>query len=123
MISRRHRFHGHNSLNFVYRHGRTVRGSLLTVKYALNDRHGDYRVAVVVSKKVSKSAVMRNRIRRRIYEIIRLHEAAIDRPYDIVLTVFHERLAAMPSSELAELLHDQLQQAGLLREMPAAKEG
>ena len=95
----------------------------MTVKYALNDRRSDYRVAVVVSKKVSKSAVMRNRIRRRIYEIIRLHEAAIDQPYDIVLTVFHERLAAMPSKELAELLHDQLQQAGLLREMPTAKQG
>jgi ribonuclease P protein component len=121
MISRRHRFHGHNSLNFVYRHGRTVRGSLFTLKHVLNDRRSEYRVAIVVSKKVSKSAVTRNRMRRRIYEQIRLHEALIDQPHDIVITVFHERVADMPMAELSQLLREQLQQAGLVRKLPPPK--
>ncbi len=111
MISKLHRFHGHNSLNYVYRHGQTVRGPLTAVKYAKNDRRQTYRVAVVVSKKVHKSAVVRNRIRRRIYEQVRLVADRIDKPYDIVFTVFHDTVATMPADELANLVAAQLHQA------------
>jgi ribonuclease P protein component len=60
MISRAHRFHGYNSLNFVYRNGQTVRGPLFAIKYTINPKRKSYRAAVVVSKKVNKSAVARN---------------------------------------------------------------
>jgi ribonuclease P protein component len=72
MISRSHRFHGYNSLRHVYRHGRMARGSQFAVKAALNPRRQTYRVAVVVSRKVNKSAVARNRMRRRLYELVRV---------------------------------------------------
>ncbi|TXG76706.1 ribonuclease P protein component [Patescibacteria group bacterium] len=114
MLAKAHRFHGHRSLNYVYRHGQTVRGPLTALKYAQNDRRDTYRVAVVVSKKVHKSAVVRNRIRRRIYEQIRLMADEITRPYDLVFTVFHENVAELPVAELRTLIHAQLHQAGVL---------
>jgi len=114
MISRKHRFHGHNSLRYVYQHGQTVRGPLTALKFTENSRRTEYRLAVVVSKKISKSAVKRNRIRRRLYEQMRAYEPQLIKPYDMVLTVFHEQIATMPSDELQRLVRAQLRQAGVL---------
>ncbi|HSX23905.1 MAG TPA: ribonuclease P protein component [Candidatus Saccharimonadales bacterium] len=113
MINRAHRFHGHGSLRYVYQHGQTVRGPLTALKFSLNSRRETYRVAVVVSKKVSKSAVVRNRIRRRLYEQVRESEPHIKGPYDMVITVFHEQLAELPADQLQRLVRAQLHQAGI----------
>lgn len=114
MISRFHRFHGHGSLRYVYQHGHTVRGPLTALKFIENSRRKTYRLAVVVSKKVSKSAVKRNRIRRRLYEAVRAYEPQLAKPYDIVMTVFHEQLAELPADELQRLVRAQLSQAGII---------
>jgi ribonuclease P protein component len=114
MISRAHRFHGYNSLNFVYRNGQTARGPVFAIKYAPNPRRKTYRVAVVVSKKVSKSAVARNRIRRRLYAAIKEYEPQISQPYDIVITVFHDALLEEPHKNIAHQLKKQLADAGII---------
>jgi ribonuclease P protein component len=100
MISVRHRFHGHGSLRTVYQKGHTVRGSLLNLRFANRDPRHPYRAAVVVSRKVSKSAVVRNRIRRRLYECVRTSSAGVAPGTDLVFTVFNEQLADMPAAEL-----------------------
>ena len=94
MIAKQNRFHGRNSLNTVYRKGKAVRGEYASLRYA-SSRRSDYRLAVVVSRKVSKSAVVRNRIRRRIYEIVRLYvkDLAEPLPRDMVISIFEERAA------------------------------
>jgi ribonuclease P protein component len=71
-------------------------------------------MAVVVSKKVNKSAVVRNRIRRRFYEAVRRREAEIGRSYDMVLTVFGEQTATMPAAELEATVQDLLRQADII---------
>lgn len=71
MISQKHRFHGHASLRFVLTNGQQARGKSLSIKYTNNPRRRQSRIAIIVSKKVCKHAVDRNRIRRRLYEIIR----------------------------------------------------
>jgi ribonuclease P protein component len=114
MISRAHRFHGHNSLNFVYRHGQTVRRPDCLLKYALNPRRTSYRAAVVVSRKVHKSAVVRNRIRRRIYEVIRLNQAQITKPHDLVFVVLNQQIIDLPAKQLNQMITGQLKQAGVL---------
>jgi ribonuclease P protein component len=114
MINRKHRFHGHNSLTYVYRNGRNVRGPLMAIKYITNSRRTDYRLAVVVSKKVSKSAVTRNRIRRRLYEAVRRHEPQLIQSYDIVVTVFSETLKDLPADQVERMVTAQLKQAGIL---------
>jgi ribonuclease P protein component len=114
MITRANRFHGLGSLRTVYREGKTVRGSAMTVRYMLDNRRKAYRLAVVVSKKVSKSAVVRNRIRRRVIEIIRTHADAITEPYDIVVTVYQDSVAAMPQVELSNSVGVLLRQAKII---------
>ena len=114
MIARMHRFHGLTSLRFVYGRGQTVRGSLITVKYLVNPRRDQYRAAVVVSRKTHKSAVVRNRIRRRIYETIRSLEPRITKPYDIVVSVYSDAVATMPAAELRAMITEQLERAGIL---------
>jgi ribonuclease P protein component len=114
MIARKHRFHGYGSLRYVYQHGRTVRGPLSSLKFVVNPRREEYRLAVVVSRKVHKSAVTRNRIRRRLYEACRRHELEITTPYDMVLTVFHEQIAHIPPKDLEKLVKDHLTTAEII---------
>ena len=121
MIGRAHRFHGHGSLRYVYQHGKTVRGPLTALKFIQNSRRQTYRVAVVVSKKVSKSAVVRNRIRRRLYEQVRLNEPLITARYDVVVTVFHEQVATLPADQLERLVRAQLREAGIIARAAAKK--
>jgi ribonuclease P protein component len=104
MITVRHRFHGHGSLRGVYQRGQTVRTPMISLRFARRDPKRPYRAAVVVSRKVSKSAVVRNRIRRRIYEQIRAQAAAIPSGTDLVFTIFDERIAALPAPQLEEVI-------------------
>jgi ribonuclease P protein component len=112
MLAQIHRFHGHNSLNFTYKQGSVLRGSYINLKYARNDRRTTYRVAVVVSKKISKSAVVRNRIRRRIYEVVRLQ--AIAKPYDLIFMVYGLEVATLPADQLQKSITSQLSKAGVI---------
>lgn len=114
MIGRKNRFHGHGSLRYVYRNGQIIRGPLCALKYAPNDRRKEYRLAVVVSKKVHKSAVVRNRIRRRLYEAFRLEAPNFKAPYDLVMTVFNEQVATISATEVQKLVHAQLKQAHII---------
>ncbi len=108
MIGRAHRFHGHNALNGVYRRGRTVRASLMSLRIAARDSKKPYRVAVVVSRKVNKSAVIRNRIRRRVYAAVRKTATEVNPGTDLVFTVFSDKVREVPADELQEIV------AGLL---------
>jgi ribonuclease P protein component len=87
MIPFDNRFHGHSSLNYVYKNGQAVRDHSVTIKYVLNKHRDNPRVAVVISKKTLKSAVRRNRIRRRVYELVRLRLPELKAVYDIVFIV------------------------------------
>lgn len=115
MIAKMFRFHGHSSLNYVYRKGASVRGPMCAIKYIHNPRRTRYRAAIVVSKKVHKNAVVRNRIRRRCYEIIRNLLDQSTEPYDIVVTIFSDTIASLPQSELELMITAQLKQAGILQ--------
>lgn len=115
MIGRKNRFHGYNSLRHVYRGGRMARGPLLAVKAMENSRRREYRAAVVVSRKVSKSAVIRNRMRRRVYAALQDQAGSFSGPYDIVITIFSEGVADAPAAELAGQLKKQLKELGIIR--------
>src|SRR5579862_1327507 len=115
MISRTHRFHGYNALRGVYRHGAVARGPLFAVKALPNPGRKSYRLAVFTSRKVSKSAVTRNRVRRRLYELVRAQADLIAEPHDIVITVFHDSVAQAPVKDLRSQLKKQLKQAGAIK--------
>lgn len=123
MISKAHRFHGYGSLRFVYSRGQVVRGQYCQLKYIRNERQTEYRVAVVVSRKVHKSAVVRNRIRRRLYEIVREVGERITAPYDLVFIVYNDCLADLPAPELKQTVLDQLEKAKVLPKGKARGQG
>jgi ribonuclease P protein component len=112
MISVRHRFHGYGSLRGVYNRGQTVRGSFISLKFTDRDDQRVYRAAVVVSRKVHKSAVVRNRIRRRIYEIIRRSDTSLTVHKDLVFTVFSEQVATLEQPKLIMAIEQLLRKAG-----------
>jgi ribonuclease P protein component len=99
VITRKNRFHGHNSVSRV--RGKSINLPNFKVFYAHNAKRQDYRMAVVVSKKTAKSAVVRNRIRRRLYEAVRTQKALVGQPIDVVFVVQSDTLATMESTELA----------------------
>lgn len=99
MIGRTNRFHGRGSIKRLYARGKSVRAGHLALKYAPNGR-ASYRLAVVVSRKVSKSAVVRNRIRRRVYENVRILSSEFVEPHDMALLVYDASLADLPAVDL-----------------------
>lgn len=115
MLSVTHRFHGHGSLRYVYKNGRAIRSHLVTIKYVSNPHRNHSRFAVVVSKKVHKSAVGRNRIRRRLYEIVRHELPRIKTPHDVAVMVFSSELISLPHEELVQLMQDLFTQADLYK--------
>ena len=115
MIARKFRFHGYGSLNFVYKSGQTVRGTLCALKYAKNTRRKNNRIAVVVSKKVHKSAVARNRMRRRIYEIMREYNDLAVEPHDMVFTVYSDQLVDLDDQKLKTLIKEYLEKAKIIK--------
>ena len=103
MLNRKYRFHSRGGVKYTYKHGKTVRGPKASLVFSENER-GFTRVAVVVSKKVDKRAVVRNRIRRRIYEIIRRNFELVPKKHDYIISVYSRDLLDMPYLELEKLI-------------------
>ena len=115
MIPASLRFHGHNSLRYVYTNGKAVRSQPITIKWVKNVHRSKPRFSVVVSKKVIKSAIGRNRIRRRVYEHLRVHLGRLNDTYDIVIIVTSPELKDIPYSELAGQIDGLLTKAGVYK--------
>ena len=69
----------------------------------------------MVSKKVNRSAVGRNRIRRRVYEIVRSELDSIVGVHDIVVIVVSAEVRTMEYSEVVGTIQHCFRQAGLYR--------
>lgn len=113
MLSKRYRFHSRGGVRYTYQNGKSIRGSRISLVFAENAR-GKQRYAVVVSKKVLKSAVGRNRIRRRVYEAIRLEQTNIQKPIDCIFNIYNREVATMEFEELRNLIHDLLKEAEII---------
>lgn len=70
----------------VYKKGSSSNGSLLFVKYLKNNLSFS-RFGIVISKKVSKKAVERNKIKRRAREAARTLYEKAPKGYDIVINI------------------------------------
>jgi ribonuclease P protein component len=88
----------------ILAHGTSRRAGVLSLKKIENK--GDFRCAVVVSKKLARTAVMRNRLRRAVYKA--LSETSLPRHMHAILFVQSippRDLVATFSLELKKLLH------------------
>jgi ribonuclease P protein component len=86
MFDHSHRLRREKDFQRVFTKGRFVWDSLCLIKFKKNDLPIS-RFSVVVGKKVSKSAVVRNRLRRQVREIIRLKLNEIEKGYDIIFLI------------------------------------
>lgn len=110
MLNKRYRFHSRGGVRYVYKHGKTVRTSKMSLVFVPNER-GFTRVAVVVSKKVNKTAVGRNRIRRRVYEVIRKNFDLLPKKTDYIFVIFSPDVLKMPQNELEKSLGGLVEEA------------
>jgi ribonuclease P protein component len=115
MISFINRFHGHGSLRYVYQNGQAFRSRMITLKVADNKHRKNSRIAVIVSKKVLKSAVGRNRIRRRVYEYIRTQLPNFSSVFDIAIIISSSELLAVPYNEIISQISQMMDQAGIIK--------
>lgn len=120
MISYNNRFHSRNALRYIYKNGIANRSALITVKSIRNERRNSPRISVVVSKKILKSAVGRNRIRRRLYEIIRLDLPAIQPNADIVCIVTSPDVKTLPHDTLVSEIRELFSSSDLYKNKPGA---
>lgn len=113
MISAKNRFHGHNSVQYLHRKGQVVHMRGIVLKYMASQTGKPYRAAVIVSKKVHKSAVVRNRIRRRVYECLRT-KLKSDLAVDLAVQVYDVGFAIAPTAEVEATIGGLLAKAKLL---------
>lgn len=81
MLSRTHRLRSKRDLDIVFKEGKTVFANLATLKFWKIDPEqyprrsftsDELKIAIVTSKKVHKSAVKRNKLKRQMREVVRL---------------------------------------------------
>jgi ribonuclease P protein component len=107
MLAAKNRFHGYGSLRKVYSSGNNVRSSLFGLKFYSRDNNKPYRVSVVVGRKVNKSAVVRNRIRRVIYEAVRNSPNLYD-SIDLVFIVYSDKIIETQTKEVQDIVNELL---------------
>ncbi len=103
-------------LNHIFRRLYSTKGhgNHLLVMYARRNRTRGNRIGVTVSKKLGK-AVVRNRVRRRLREVYRLHESRFLPGWDIVV-VARGRAVEASFSELTRAYLTLAKKCGVLKE-------
>lgn len=115
MINQRYRFHGHASLKYVFSKGKMARGKQMSIKYIDNNRRHYSRVAIIVSKKVFKHAVDRNRVRRRLYEILRQRINQFTKTVDLAVIIYLPTVLDMTSEQINNEIDGLLAKLGLTK--------
>ncbi|MFZ3054594.1 MAG: ribonuclease P protein component [Minisyncoccales bacterium] len=83
MLPKENRLKKEKEFEAVFKGGRTVKGNSIFLKYLANGTDKT-KVGFVVSKKVSKLAVKRNKTKRRMREIVRLRKKEIKEGLSII---------------------------------------
>ena len=113
MLSKKYRFHSRGGVRYTYQNGKSIRGSKISLVFADNSRNKQ-RYAVVVSKKVLKSAVGRNRIRRRVYEAVRMELPKIQKPVDCIFIIYSKEILDADFKIIQKTIRDLLKEANIL---------
>ena len=91
-----------NRIEHILKKGLKKGNYFFTIKY-LPSRHASSRFCVITSLNLSPKAVVRNRLRRQIYEIFRLNPLLPASPYDVVL-ITKPQLLKLTTAELTKSL-------------------
>jgi ribonuclease P protein component len=95
----------------VLARGKSVRGSVISLKYVVNK--GIFRAGVVAPKSVAKRAVDRNRLRRALYQALATLPTAKTQQLSHIMAIFFIRSIPSP---LTPALRDDI--SGILSKIP-----
>lgn len=114
MLAKPYRLKKKKDIQRVFSQGAYAREGAILVKFCVSKELGP-RFGIVVSKKVSKSAVKRNRIRRVISEFLRLNLSGFPQKKDVVVIVLPGKSVAQHNAkEVRESVLSALQKASFL---------
>lgn len=110
MLAKKYRFHSRGGVRFTYQKGKTIRTPKISLVFNTNSRNHQ-RFAVVISKKVIKSAVGRNRVRRRVYEAIRMNLPYFKDAKDCIFVIYSKEIKDIDFEILIRMVRDLLTQS------------
>jgi len=113
LVHRKLRLRNRADFNRVYRYGKSFANRQLVVYYSTRPEIERFRLGVSASKKIG-NAVVRNRMRRMLKEIVRLHEPEIRDHLDLILIV-RNGAVGMEYKELEKSVLHVLRKAALLK--------
>jgi ribonuclease P protein component len=112
-MHRKLRLRKREDFNVVYRYGRSFANSQFVVYWRRRSQKGSFRMGVSASSKLG-GAVVRNRLRRMVKEIIRLNAVKLLEDTDLILIVRKPALS-LPYKEMEGSILHVLRKAGLLK--------
>ena len=120
------RLKGHRTFDYIHKNSKKYRGSLMTFKVArsnpqllishkLNDISKNFKVAIAISKKVSKKAVVRNKIRRILHEyLLKIIHNNSHKPYWLLVNLKFG-YSYYDKDKLLEEFHHLMFKSGLIK--------
>jgi ribonuclease P protein component len=112
-VHRRLRLRNRADFSRVYRHGKSFANHQFVVYWFRKREVEQFRVGISVSKKVG-NAVVRNRIRRLVKEIVRHHDVELIEHIDLIFIVRKGALN-MPYKDMEKSILHVLRKASLLK--------
>ena len=121
-MQRKLRLRSREDFGRIYRHGRSFANSQFVVYWRTETRTERFRLGISASGKLG-GAVVRNRLRRMIKEIVRLNADKLNDGLDLILIVRKPALV-LPYKEMEGSVLHVLRKAGLLKgSKPAERTG
>jgi ribonuclease P protein component len=112
MLKRPHRLGKKDNLESILKNGGKALGRLLVLRMRKNNQN-THRFGIVISQKVGRQAVDRNRIKRQINDIVRLN-------YEKLPEENHFDILILPKTAIMEATYDQIK-ADFLSLIPRLK--
>lgn len=119
-MHRKLRLRKREDFNKVYRYGKSFANSQFVVYWRKQPQAGSFRMGVSASSKLG-GAVVRNRLRRMVKEIVRHHAEQVATDLDLILIVRKPAVNMAYKQMEGSILHV-LRKAGLLKGNKTAKE-
>lgn len=119
-MERKHRLTRRQDFSKVYRIGKSAANHQFVVYYLPRQGQSEYRLGISVSKKVG-NAVVRNRIRRLVKEIVRLNGELVLPNCDLIL-IARKPAAEMDYAEMEKSIKHVLKRASLIVPKPKQAE-
>lgn len=111
MLSREYKLKKDNDFKKVFEKGKFYRNDFIKIRFLKNNL-GITRFGIVISSKISKKAVSRNRVRRRLEEIIRIRLDQIRSGFDIVV-LFEPEVIGKNYKQIEEVFVNLIEKAKL----------